>query len=52
MANEKKERNIAITKKKLSGVKTLDLAREYKTTLANINRIVIDTQSKYPELFV
>ena len=49
---EKKERNLEITKKRLSGVKTSELAKEYKTTLANINRIIADTKAKYSELLV
>ena len=47
---EKKERNLLIAREKLEGKKASDLAREYKTTLSNINRIVADTKAKYPEL--
>ena len=49
---EQKERNVKITLAKISGVKTSVLAKKYKTTLANINRIIADTKAKYSELLI
>lgn len=52
VTNEKYERNVEIVRKKLAGARTCDLAKEYKTSLSNLNRIITDTQNKYPEQFV
>ncbi len=50
--NEKYDRNIEIVKKKLAGARTSELAKEYKTSLSNLNRIITDTKNKYPDQFV
>ena len=46
---EKKDRNLEITRKKLAGARTIELAKEYRCTVANINRIFTDTKAKYPD---
>lgn len=47
--NEKTERNLEITKRKLAGESVKKLTREYKLTRSNLYRIVEDTKNKYPE---
>lgn len=46
---EDKQKNIEITRKKMSGVPMFQLMQEYKCSSANIYRIVRDTKAKYPE---
>ena len=52
MANkiEKYERNLELTKKRLSGVKPKDLAKEYGIGVTRVMAIVTDTKAKYGNL--
>jgi len=41
------DRNLMLTKERISGVKPKDLAKKYKMTVTRVNAIVTDTKAKY-----
>jgi len=47
---EKSQRNLELTKARLSGVKPAELAKKYKITVTRVMAIVTDTKAKYSDL--
>ena len=41
------DRNLMLTKERISGIKPKDLAKKYKMTVTRVNAIVTDTKAKY-----